>query len=133
MYKQISIPTYLTKGYSVVGCYITLLFTCLHSPYPSSQTSSWSAHTCPHISWLSTNQPLTQHSMRADGTEFSLMESRMGATLDPLQHVMYEWGSMKTAAMEWMLAGYPRTEPCSSWIKQTLTCSALYLRLELPA
>lgn len=107
MYKQInSIYTNrLDKGYSVVGCYITLLFTCLHSP----QTTSWSAHTCFHISWLSTNQPLTQHSMRADGTGFSLMKSSMRATQDPLQRVMYEWGSMTMAAMEWRFALCPRT------------------------
>lgn len=48
------------------------------------------ANTCSHISWLSTNQPFTQYSMRASGTGFSLMKSGMRATQDSLQHVMYE-------------------------------------------
>lgn len=50
MYKQInSIYTNINE-FSVVGCFITLLFICLHSPYPSSQTTSWS--TFPRVSWL---------------------------------------------------------------------------------
>lgn len=40
--------------------------------------------TCSHISWLSTNRPFTQYSMRASGTGFSLMkiqyESNTGLT-----------------------------------------------------
>lgn len=85
MYKQkIIILTNMTKGYSVVGCYITLLFTCLHLPYPPPHTDHQLVSVSLPTHFMAFNkQQLTQHNRKPDGTEFTSMKTRYECNTRP--------------------------------------------------